>query len=279
MESIKQFRAKCRKNLTPKQWKERPWFTEKITRRISIYLTWIFVQLGFTANQVSLLVFILGALSGIAFIKSYFLLAVLVLQIWYLVDAVDGEIARYHKVDDLTGDYSDKLMHYVIEAWIFYSIGIGLSKKFDAPWIQYVGFWTTFFFTLLKLIYDLKYKCFMTRAQIFQGEIYFRKKKIREHHQPGSRWRQRILKTYSLYPNVMNIITLCVLVDSFWVGFQWMEIRWTALLILIISYSLFYPSACFKGYYAILKHRGIDKEFGELLISSDLYRDSDTHTH
>jgi len=161
MESIVELKGKVRKSFTPEQYKNRPWFTEEVTRRLSIYLTWLFIRFGITANQVSLSVFILGIISGVAFIWGHFLIGVLLLQIWYLLDAVDGEVARYHGVNDLTGDYTDKLMHYVIEAWIFYTIGVGLARHYDILWIHYLGLWVAFLFTFLKLIYDLKYKCIM----------------------------------------------------------------------------------------------------------------------
>ena len=269
MESITELRTKVRKRISPEQYKKRPWFTEKVTRRISIYVSWAFLRIGLTANQVSFLVFILGIFSGVVFIQGRFLLAVLILQIWYLIDAVDGEIARYHGLDDLTGDYCDKLMHYVVEGWVFYAIGIGLARRIDVFWISFLGLWVTFFFTFLKLIYDLKYKCFMTQAQVSEKADFFLVKRVEEKDIPYNYLRERILKTYSLYPNVMNIITIAVLLDFFWKGFQWMGLTWSFLLILSFSYTLFYPIACLMGLYLIISERKIDKEYEEILISYD----------
>ncbi|UCH72354.1 MAG: CDP-alcohol phosphatidyltransferase family protein [Thermoplasmatales archaeon] len=265
-------KVKVRKRLTPEEYRRRPWFTEKVARRISIYFTWLFLQLGLSANQVSFFVFILGVFSGIAFIWGNFLLAALILQCWYLTDAVDGEIARYHGVDDLTGAYTDKLMHYLIEGWIFYSIGMGLAGKLEIYWICYVGLWVTFFFTFLKLIYDLKYNCFVTQAQFSKKAENFLIKKVEEKDLPDNCLRERVLKTYSLYPNVMNIITVAVLLDYFWRGFQWMGLTWSLLLMLLFSYMLFYPVACLKGLYLIISERKIDKEYEEILTS-------DTHNN
>lgn len=269
IEPIDMLREICQKRLSPEIFKLRPWFTEKVTRRISIYLTWFFLQLGVSANQVSFFVFILGVLSGIAFIQGNFLLAVVLLQFWYLVDAVDGEIARYHRIDDLTGRYSDLLMHYVIEAWVFYAIGVGLGRRVGVFWIHYLGLWVAFMFTVLKLIYDLKYKCIMDRVRTNKEETVFLKKEIEERYQYANSWKQKVLKTYSLYPNVMNLITVAVLLDCFWKGFQWMSWRWSFLLILFFSYMVFYPIACLKALYVIIRDRGIDQEYETLFTSKD----------
>jgi len=254
--------------MTDEQRKARPWFTEEVTRRFSIYLTWLFLQLGLTAHQVSFLVLVMGVVSGLAFIWGKFLVAVLILQMWYLIDAVDGEIARYHKVDDLTGRYSDILMHYGIEAWVFYAIGVGVARKYEVFWMQSLGLWVAFFFTFLKLIYDLKYKCYMEHLCAAEGRYYIGKEGRCERIQARNSWRMRILKTYSLYPNVINIITLCVVVDSLWGGFQWRGVEWSTLLCVMVSYGLFYPAACVKGCVSILRHRDVDREVHRIARSS-----------
>jgi phosphatidylglycerophosphate synthase len=271
MESIVELKGKVRKSFTPEQYKSRPWFTEEVTRRLYVYLTWLFIRFRVSANQVSLSVGILGIISGVAFIWGHFLIGVLLLQIWYLLDAVDGEVARYHGVDDLTGDYTDKLMHYVIEGGIFYAIGCGLAKAYDSSWIRYLGLWVAFTFTLLKLIYDLRYKCFVMRAQTSLQEMTFRKKEITEGSHCENFWRQKILKTYSLYPNVMNIITGVVLVDSFWKGFQWQGRSWSLLVILLHSYAIFYLIACVKSVYTIIQKKTIDREYQETLVFKDTH--------
>ena len=267
MDTIEQLRIKCGKKMTPEQRKQRPWFTEKVTRRFSIYLTWLFIRFGITANQVSLSVLILGIISGGAFIWGHFFVGVLFLQIWYLLDAVDGEIARYHRANDLTGDYSDKLMHYVIEAWIFYTLGVGMAREYDSFWFQHLGLWVACFFTLLKLIYDLKYRCMMLYILNTRDEVVFRKSERIATHSPRSIWIQRVLKTYSLYPNVMNIITSAVLIDSFFEGFAWIGVKWTFLSVLLISYGVFYFAACCKGCYSILRQREVDKELHRVIVS------------
>jgi len=266
MDTIEQLRIKCRKEMTPEQRKERPWFTEEVTRRLSIYLSWACIRLGMSANQVSLLVVILGILAGGACIGGHFLLGVLLLQSWYLIDAVDGEIARYHGVNDLTGDYTDKLMHYVIEAWVFYALGSGLAERFEVVWIHSLGLWVAFFFTLLKLLYDLKYKCLVLHAQSVLGEVAFRKQDVTQLLSPRHHWLQRSLKTYSLYPNVMNILTGAALLDVAGERVYGVQFPWSCLVVVLLSYALFYPAACLKGVYGIIRERGIDRECEEMLI-------------
>jgi len=70
----------------------------------------LFLRLGFKANSITFLAFIIGVLSAVVFYFSYNLIAVILLWISGLLDAVDGTMARktkttaYGTILDITFD-------------------------------------------------------------------------------------------------------------------------------------------------------------------------------
>ena len=94
----------------------------------SFFLTWIFVNLGWSGNAV-------GALSGVVTIIGGIMLASqdsLVVFIgsfayllFYLLDYVDGSVARYRNEAGMSGQYIDWLMHSVSGLAIMLGIFLG----------------------------------------------------------------------------------------------------------------------------------------------------------
>ncbi len=95
-------------------------------RKLRIYLTVLFVYLGFSANIVTLLGISTGLLGISLFalspdVYSHFA-GVVLLQISIVMDYSDGEIARYRRYQDesskgkntLSGDYLDNMGHYIL---------------------------------------------------------------------------------------------------------------------------------------------------------------------
>ena len=90
------------------------WFNSLVTRRFSIYLTWVFVKLGISANTVTFLMIVAG-LVGFAFCIPHLLwLNILGLICLYLIeplDCSDGEVARWAKKSSIKGFFLDLITH------------------------------------------------------------------------------------------------------------------------------------------------------------------------
>lgn len=124
-------------------WKEDTFYGWFILRKISIYITWLFLHAGITPNQVTILSGIVGILGSLLFFFEepvYWVLAWFALQLYLLLDHVDGEIARYQKNETKFGEYLDTLMHPVINSFIFIPITFGLYNIFNTVFIFPFGF-------------------------------------------------------------------------------------------------------------------------------------------
>jgi phosphatidylglycerophosphate synthase len=124
MESINELRNICQKS---RLWAD-TWHGKHICRPLSIYLTRLAIMAGLTANQVTVLFFLMGLLACTLFLDGgpvFNFYGCIALQLWYLLDHVDGEVARYRKKTSLAGIYMDEMVHYTVHPLVFLSLGYG----------------------------------------------------------------------------------------------------------------------------------------------------------
>ena len=108
---------------------------------MSLRLTPSFINLGFSANTVTTLAFVvalaslgvtlLGALDPLAFIAVGLLFHVV-----YVLDNIDGHIARFHGASSLVGGMYDTLVTWVHKALFPLALGLALTLG-DAGWVPF----------------------------------------------------------------------------------------------------------------------------------------------
>lgn len=139
-----------------------------IVRDAALPITWLLLHTNVTANQVtafSLLIGILG-ITLFAFPSAkLFLLGAVFLQAWYLLDHVDGQIARYRGTASLTGRFFDFLTHHVIHGTLFFSLGLYAFLVSQSAVFMVWGFVASLSMMLFNLIHDTKYKTFVEKLK------------------------------------------------------------------------------------------------------------------
>ncbi len=91
----------------------------RIHRVLSIRITWLLLHTRVSANQVSVWMILVGAAAGpLATLERPWAgpLAALLVYASFLLDKVDGEIARYRGTESWTGVYLDWLYHHLTPA-------------------------------------------------------------------------------------------------------------------------------------------------------------------
>ncbi len=124
MESIGELRKICHMNYG----KVKPPWRTRVARKVSIYLTWFFVQTPITPNQLTFLVMILGIITAFLFMLGnyyYSLLAIFLFHMSFFVDHSDGEVARYKKMSSIRGFYLDLMTHIVVNPLVIIGMAIG----------------------------------------------------------------------------------------------------------------------------------------------------------
>lgn len=112
-----------------KVWQTDHWFGAYIVRHFSIYVTWLFVKIGISANFATFLMTLSG-LIGVSLCVPHILwlniLGVGMLIFAYVLDCVDGEIARWTEKSSVKGLYLELVNHVLCNAPPFMLCGLHL---------------------------------------------------------------------------------------------------------------------------------------------------------
>lgn len=117
---------------------------DKIFVPPAIFLTWLFLNLGISANIISLISGLFAILGGIMMTyqnKYIVLIGSFGYIIYYLLDYVDGGVARYNGNIGVGGQYIDWIMHVVSSISIFMGIFI-VAYNIEGSWIIPFGILT-----------------------------------------------------------------------------------------------------------------------------------------
>jgi len=108
----------------------------------SIFLVWIFVNLGWSGNAVSWLSGVVTIFGGMLIAtnnKILILIGACSYMLFYLLDYVDGGVARYRNASGIAGQYVDWIMHAASAISISTGIFIGALNDTHMSWIMPFG--------------------------------------------------------------------------------------------------------------------------------------------
>lgn len=216
----------------PKQ--ETVWYAKAIIRKISIYFTWLLLQFKTTANQATFIQGFLGFTGSVLLAtggRDWAPVALIIIQIGYIFDCIDGEIARFRKTTNVNGVFFDSLIHAIVIPTMF--AGLTLYSYFltDQSWLLIAGVilcilsanpvkkgMLSAIFHLLERKNDPKYKYENLSQNVELNSILKTENaNMKNGYYIGQKtFRQQIfnwLKAASEYPASMNIITLTVIAD------------------------------------------------------------------
>ncbi len=237
--SLKKIREICQKPVI----KSNTWYQANIARRISIYLTWIFLKFKIHATPVSILMLIIGLISSYFFTFGvYFasIIAVILFQFWYVLDMVDGELARYWNEKSAKGSFLDKLDHHVVHPLIFIGISIGLYKQYNLAILLILGGFIAYslllqdLINLDKLLSVLRYRSKKRGIKEIDFASQSNVKKSNLDHNFFS-W---ITSIFYKIPGMMNVITLAAIFNLLYYVFLFYAITLPIMVILKLIYNL-----------------------------------------
>lgn len=124
--TVAELREVCQPRSVVGRRSEEHWTGQLYMRRLSIHVTRLAVRLGMPADAVTGLMFLVGITgAGFVFVGGWWpaLAAVAGIQTYGLLDAADGEVARWNETVSPRGIYLDRVSHYLVEATLFAGIG------------------------------------------------------------------------------------------------------------------------------------------------------------
>ena len=211
--NIDELREKCQSSRK----KCDTWYGRNFARKISIFITVLFVKINLHAMTATTIFLLCGIMSSVMFFlgdKTSMLVGAVLLQFWYILDHVDGEVARYNEESSLTGLYYDELVHYIVHPLVFFGIGLGLFRLNGNIIYVVTGIVSGLSIVLLGLIIDIK------RLGVLEVICKNQKKScnffaIREDISRNSFMRKFFSVIYATctYPSIMNVITVSAIID------------------------------------------------------------------
>lgn len=128
--TIAQLREVCQPEGVTSRAGSEHWVAHVYLRRISPYLTRVFLRLGMSPNAVTVLMIATGITAGLALLIPGLpgaTLALILGQLQMLIDASDGEVARWQERYSPRGPFLDKIGHYTAESIIPIALGVRAS--------------------------------------------------------------------------------------------------------------------------------------------------------
>ncbi len=144
------------------------WLARRVARPSAVYGTWLAVQLGLSAHQVTAGAMAASLLAAAAIAtgsRAGFVAGVVLAHLAFWLDHVDGQVARWNGTAGLDGVYLDYLMHHAAAMTLGFGLGYGLAARTgDVRWAA-AGFAVAVGWTFHGLHNDCRYKAFFQRLK------------------------------------------------------------------------------------------------------------------
>ena len=139
VQSIKELREICYKDSKGK----RPLYMEKVTMKVSVYVTKLLLYTPIGADQITMgmvLLVILGSIFMAFGTLKYLMIGILIIHFTVILDNVNGEVARYRKQGSMTGTFLEQYYHELSVPLIFFSLGFGVFLQTGSASALVFGF-------------------------------------------------------------------------------------------------------------------------------------------
>ncbi len=150
------------------------WMARRVARPAALRITRVVAPCGITANMATLAAWACGVAAAAAFAWGTswgWIAGALLLQLWYLLDHVDGQLARLRGTASLDGVQLDYLMHHTVNLLVPLGIGAGLFVRTLEPLWALAGLIWGVAMLLITLQHDARAKAFIKRLKRVHGSL------------------------------------------------------------------------------------------------------------
>ncbi|MGD9125888.1 MAG: CDP-alcohol phosphatidyltransferase family protein [Planctomycetia bacterium] len=156
------------------------WMARRISRPMALQVTRIIAPLGIPADLMTCFAWATGLAAAVAFAFGQpwgWIVGAILLQLWYLLDHVDGQLARLYETESLDGAGLDYLMHHSLGIAVPLGVGFGLQhagmegSTTSSPWALPVAIAWALGLQLVVAVHDTRYKAFTKRLKRLKGQL------------------------------------------------------------------------------------------------------------
>ena len=153
------------------------WYARRLARPLALRVTRVVLPWGVTAHAVTFAAWGCG-LAAIGVLsqggEAAWLGGVLLLQLSYLLDHVDGQIARYRETASLDGIALDYLMHHTLSVCVPWGVAYArLAQGGSHAWLWCGALWSLGAL-ILSVEHDVRCKAMVARLKRLHGDLYVR---------------------------------------------------------------------------------------------------------
>jgi hypothetical protein len=163
-----------RRALKPEANRLGTWTARRWGRPVALRVTRVVEPLGMRAHQATAAA-ALAALAAIGLLGVgtwwSWLAAALLLHAWYVLDHVDGQLARLNRTASLDGTMLDYAMHHSWNVLVPLACGFGLARAHGQLLWCLAGAAWGWGALLVGIRHDVRYKAFIQRLKLVHGEL------------------------------------------------------------------------------------------------------------
>ena len=267
MESWKEFSKKIEKDQTDLK---ADWYGRFFVWKISAPITYLLVRTPISANQVTVIQEIIGTIGAIMLAVpsiKIMLLGIFLIQFGFILDCVDGEVARYKGQSSVRGVFLDLIGHQIVIPFYIFFTSLGVFVRTGQIDALVVGFLGALFIipterlALLSVINSMIEKKGNRNYSIDvigDDEIQVPDNNLTIQKRNG--WFWAIKKKWS-YPDSMNMLTLFVITEYFIPTIKLWSIDLSPTYIFLYFFSIPVIIGRFLSFHNIFKYNIVEKHF------------------
>ena len=267
MESWKEFSKKIEKDQTDLK---ADWYGRFFVWKISAPITYLLVRTPISANQVTVIQEIIGTIGAIMLAVpsiKIMLLGIFLIQFGFILDCVDGEVARYKGQSSVRGVFLDLIGHQIVIPFYIFFTSLGVFVRTGQIDALVVGFLGALFIipterlALLSVINSMIEKKGNRNYSvdvIGDDEIQVPDNNLTIQKRNG--WFWAIKKKWS-YPDSMNMLTLFVITEYFFPTIKLWSLDLSPTYIFLYFFSIPVIIGRFLSFHNIFKYNIVEKHF------------------
>jgi len=217
-------------------------------RPFSLYLTFLAIRAGLTANQVTVLQILSGVAGAVCLAiptTAFGLAGLALLQLGFVFDNVDGEVARFRKQASVTGKFLDSVGHEIVVPCMFFGLGLGTYFRTGNFESIIFGFLAGFFSLRFDIATLYQEAGQLIESKLNQAYDYYASFKYTGAENLYKRKNEesaiRMVFGMFAYPATMNIICVLVLLDLWLSPFMIADRQFSFAYVFLLIYGALLP--------------------------------------
>jgi len=169
--SLAELEERCQK---PDHRRVGNWMARRVARPAALRITWLVAPMGLSADMATLAAWGCGLLAAAALAwgtPGGWLIAAGLLQLWYLLDHVDGQLARLRGTASLDGVQLDYMMHHTLNLLVPLGAGWGVFAARAEPLWFAAGLVWGVASLVLTMQHDTRCKAHFQRLKRLRGRL------------------------------------------------------------------------------------------------------------